>query len=363
MKNIFKIILTVLLITNHQSLITLKAQVGINDNNASPDASAMLDVKSTTKGMLIPRLTTSERDLISAPATGLMIYNTTTNKFNYHNGTTWTVIGDDNLGDHTATSNIQLNSNYLSNDGGNEGITIDNNGTITVQPTSLSNRPAFFKSTFNGGGYIEVNNNAGTRALFGADGPGFTGGSTADVAIANWSNGGLTIHTNATKRVSISNAGLFQLDGNLKLVNGSQGVNKALVSDASGLSTWTSLSEIPTAHDTTQPTPIKYRGYLLYVHPTDNAMNLDWATAKTTCENLTAFGHSDWYLPSRTELNAMYKQSYLVAGLSETEIVKYWSSTAKDATFAYTQRLDYGGPDPDVKTDMSGHNCRCVRKN
>ena len=102
---------------------------------------------------------------------------------------------------------------------------------------------------------------------------------------------------------------------------------------------------------------------MIYVHPTDNASNLNWATAKTTCENLTAFGKSDWYLPSRLELNAIYKQSYLISGLSETEIVKYWSSTAKDATYAFTQRLDYGGPDPDAKTDTAGHNCRCVRKN
>jgi hypothetical protein len=320
----------------------------------------MLDVKSTTKGMLIPRMTTTERDNISSAATGLMIYNTTTNKFNYYNGIIWTVVGDDNLGDHTANANIQLNRNYLSNDGGNEGISINNSGELTN--TSSVTR-SFLSNSSSTSNYLEFKNSAGTRALFGADGGGFSGGSTSDVTIGNWSNGSLNFYSNAAQRVSISNTGLFTLDGSFKLNNGSQGANKALVSDASGLSTWTSLSEIPTAHDTTQPTPIKYRGYLLYVHPTDNATDLDWATAKSTCENLTAFGKSDWYLPTRTELDAMYKQSYLISGLSDTEIVKYWSSSAKDATYAYTQRLDYGGPDPDAKTDTNGHNCRCVRKN
>ena len=79
MKSYIKIILTALLVFNYQLLIS---QVGINDNNASPDASAMLDVKSSDKGVLIPRVTTTERENISSPATGLMIYNSTTNKFN-----------------------------------------------------------------------------------------------------------------------------------------------------------------------------------------------------------------------------------------------------------------------------------------
>ncbi len=44
-----------------------------DDNNYSPHASAMLDVKSTDKGLLIPRLTASQKNAIANPATGLMI--------------------------------------------------------------------------------------------------------------------------------------------------------------------------------------------------------------------------------------------------------------------------------------------------
>lgn len=77
MKNIFKFIITTALIFNYQLLIS---QVGINDDNTTPDASAMLDVKSTDKGMLIPRMTETQRDNINSPATGLMVYNNTTNK-------------------------------------------------------------------------------------------------------------------------------------------------------------------------------------------------------------------------------------------------------------------------------------------
>ena len=53
------------------------------------NASAVLDVESTTKGVLIPRMTTVQRNAIVTPATGLQIYNTTTNTNDYWNGTTW----------------------------------------------------------------------------------------------------------------------------------------------------------------------------------------------------------------------------------------------------------------------------------
>ncbi len=53
---------------------------------ATPDASAVLDVTSTTKGFLPPRMTTVQRDAISSPAAGLIIYNTTTSKHQGYNG-------------------------------------------------------------------------------------------------------------------------------------------------------------------------------------------------------------------------------------------------------------------------------------
>ncbi len=54
---------------------------------ASPDNSAMLDVQSTTKGVLFPRMTTAERDAIVQPATSLMIYNSETGTLQINMGT------------------------------------------------------------------------------------------------------------------------------------------------------------------------------------------------------------------------------------------------------------------------------------
>jgi hypothetical protein len=56
---------------------------------ADPVASAILDMNSTTKGFLPPRLTTTQRNTIATPATGLQIYNTTTGSPEFYNGSSW----------------------------------------------------------------------------------------------------------------------------------------------------------------------------------------------------------------------------------------------------------------------------------
>jgi hypothetical protein len=68
------------------------AQVGINTN--TPDASSALDIESSTGGILIPRLTETQRDAIVSPASGLMIYQTDEDTgFYFYNGTQWTSVG------------------------------------------------------------------------------------------------------------------------------------------------------------------------------------------------------------------------------------------------------------------------------
>ena len=67
--------------------LCLYAQVGIG--TATPDASAKLDIASTTQGLLPPRMTTVQRDAIVSPATGLVIFNTTTNGLEFKSSTGW----------------------------------------------------------------------------------------------------------------------------------------------------------------------------------------------------------------------------------------------------------------------------------
>jgi len=66
----------------------------INTDGSAANASALLDVKSTLKGMLIPRMSRTERNAIASPATGLLIFQNSPDSigFYYYNGTAWTWI-------------------------------------------------------------------------------------------------------------------------------------------------------------------------------------------------------------------------------------------------------------------------------
>lgn len=55
-------------------LSNTRAQVSIGTQN--PDASSVLELKSDTKGLLFPRVTTFQRDAINLPSKGLLVYNT-----------------------------------------------------------------------------------------------------------------------------------------------------------------------------------------------------------------------------------------------------------------------------------------------
>ena len=59
----------------------------------TPNPSSLLDIVSTSKGMLIPRMNKAQRDVIATPSTGLLIYQTnSTPGFYYYNGSAWAAI-------------------------------------------------------------------------------------------------------------------------------------------------------------------------------------------------------------------------------------------------------------------------------
>ena len=70
-------------------VISLSATAQVGVGTAIPAASAQLDITSTTKGLLPPRMDSTQRNAIASPAEGLVIYNTTIKAFQCYNGTAW----------------------------------------------------------------------------------------------------------------------------------------------------------------------------------------------------------------------------------------------------------------------------------
>ncbi|MEO7264918.1 MAG: hypothetical protein ABIW38_08400 [Ferruginibacter sp.] len=137
-KNISLLLLLVVLVTPQ-----LFSQIGIG--TATPDVSALLDVSSTTKGLLPPRMNSSQRDAIVNASPGLIIYNTTTNSLEIFGNNTWNglQVSQKNIKKLIGGSNTEVIKKMLpAPDGGYilVGYSNSNNtGTFTGFPNSGTN--------------------------------------------------------------------------------------------------------------------------------------------------------------------------------------------------------------------------------
>jgi hypothetical protein len=93
MKTIITLPLFLFVITTYAQTNTFPSSGAAGIGTTSPNASSLFEVKSTSKGVLIPRMTQKQRNAIISPATGLLIYQTdNTPGFYYFNGASWTAV-------------------------------------------------------------------------------------------------------------------------------------------------------------------------------------------------------------------------------------------------------------------------------
>ena len=234
MKNIFTLFATFLL------SVSTFAQVGINNEN--PDASAALDITSTTGGLLVPRMTETQRDAISA-AKGLVLFNTTTNTLQI------------NEGDATT-------ANWLS---------------LTASTCGLS-----IGDTHQGGiiFYLDATGCHGLVAK-----------ATDEAGTYQWSSTFLETWAYAS--------GIY---------GGAQNTKKSIARAIAESST---------------------------------------CPAASVCDNLVSGGYTDWYLPSKDELDMMYVNLHL-QGLGNFNY-SYWSSTENGNAGAWLQVFNGGNQYYDYK--------------
>jgi len=114
--------------------MSLSAQVGIG--TTTPDASAMLQIDNTTQGVLVPRMTQAQRNVIVSPATGLLIFQTdVTPGFYYYNGGTWTSFAGGTAWDLLGNSGTTPATNMLGTSDVQD-LSLVTNGVEVIRVTS-----------------------------------------------------------------------------------------------------------------------------------------------------------------------------------------------------------------------------------
>jgi hypothetical protein len=153
LKQSFVLSTTLLLFTHYiqaQNIFPSTGSAGIG--TPKPDASSILEMVSTSQGMLVPRMTIAQRNAIPLPATGLLIFQTgNASGFYYYNGTVWAPV--------TAKS-------WLLTGNAGTGATKNFIGTTDAQPLlfKVNNQEAGYLDNINGNtgfGYQTLNSNTG----------------------------------------------------------------------------------------------------------------------------------------------------------------------------------------------------------
>ena len=336
MKNICTLLAAVLLTA------TTYAQVGINIE--TPDASAVLDVTSTTAGFLMPRMTNAQRQAISNPAAGLQVFVTDFEggRFMFYDGTEWGTLSftekrpdAPTIGAPTAVSSGEATVPFTapSSDGGS-----------AITSYTATSSPGDFTGTISqsGSGSIIVSGlTNGTAYTFTVTATNAIGTSLAS-AVSN------SITPQVPQVGDFYGGGVIYylfVDGQTGYVAGeTHGLIAAVEDQSSGIQ-WYNGSNVTTgAADQTIGAGSANTDAII---TEQGATEIFYAAGLARA--YTGGGYIDWFLPSKDELNKMYLNKATInttaAANSGSDFIanNYWSSTEYDSNTAWVQYFGFDG--------------------
>jgi hypothetical protein len=335
---------------------TAFGQVGIG--TANPNGAAQLDVSSNSKGFLFPRMTYAQKEAISTPVQGLMVYCTdcgTNGQAQIYNGAAWTNLigGTPNGLPVVTTSSITILSSTTASGGGN--VSFDGGLPVTARGIVWSatiNPPVLGSSSYTSNG---TDTGTYTSSL-----TGLTSGTLYRVRSYATNSVG-TAYGNTVTFTAGYFVGKTELGGKIAYVDNTEihGLIAA-VSDVSSAAIFGCQgTNLPGAEGTAIGTGSQNTTDIVNACPTAGI-------AARLCYDLVEGGYSDWYLPSRDELNKLYENRVAIGNFttSESEITMYWSSTENTNNPLYTawvQFFSHGIQSPDRGKDGNAIRVRCVR--
>lgn len=324
-------ILSILLVF---TVVQISAQVAINTDGSSPDNSAMLDVKSTTKGLLLPRMTQAQIEVISNPANGLQVFCTTDSKLYIYIATPgqWKevaygagVIVPVTLPAVTTSAITGIGQTYATSGG---TVTSDGGANVTGRGVcwSTSTNPTIAHGhTSDGSG---TGTFISTISGLTANTPYYVRSYATNRVGTSYGNE-LSFTTLSLPYIGQSFQGgiIFYIDGTGQhgLIAATSDQNTGAPYGCYGYSTPGTSTAIGTGQANT-----------IAILNACGETNI----AARVCNDLVLNGFNDWFLPSRDELVQMYIQRSVIGSFT---IYDYWSSSEVDATSGWEQNFSTDG--------------------
>ena len=161
-------------------------------------SSAIVQINSTTQGFLFPRMTTAQRDAISSPANGLIIYNTTDSILNIWDGTEWTEVGGGGLGLKDGLLMTSTLTEVVDKENTESALLLSTNRVgISADPAAITQATAVIQASTLNSGIAIVPNGTGAITAQVPDGT-FVGGNARGDSSVDFQNS----RTNASQVAS-----------------------------------------------------------------------------------------------------------------------------------------------------------------
>ena len=390
------------------------AQVGINTDGSAPDSSAMFDVKSTSKGVLWPRITRSQRNAIVSPANGLMVFCTncgTNGSLSIFTDGSWLTFSPCAIAPPVAGSHImspgQITWNWNAVPGatGYKWSVTSDYETATDMGAALSKTETGTICDFTYTRYLWAYNGCGdsemttlTQTVPPASTPASPTPGTHTVALPdivwNWNavpgatgykwntaddyasaidmgtattktETGLTCLMTYTRYVWAYNGCAHSLVTNLNQSTGpcftigqTYGGGVIFYIDSTGLHGLISSTENQSAPNGWGCIQTTIGGTHLEIGTGQSNTSLivngcsESGIAAKVCDDLVLNGFDDWFLPSKDELHQIYLQKGVIGGFycPCNNYCSYWSSSECDGFCAWLFHFDSEGPECEPKS-------------
>lgn len=206
----FKLTLSIAIVLVTFSSISAQIDAKIGTNPGTKTPSAVLELESTTKGFLLPRMTGIQMNAITAPANGLAVYNTTESCVFVYRNTTWISLCD------SATNGLTRTGNVISLGGNLTGATtIGTSGANTLAITGLQGGASTDSLLVVDPTTGILKRRAVSDVLSGSNTAWLLGGNnvTGNSTIGTNTNYNLELETNGTTRLTITNTGAITQTG------------------------------------------------------------------------------------------------------------------------------------------------------